>query len=197
MIGIVPNPTPAPAAPVLKRRPAFSLVEVLLAAVLISIMLGWVGFKSRQLGRTEIADAAVTMALEFDRVIAEAVASGGQAVIWLNGPSDQWAAWSTEAEDMFHVPTAGLRTAVGDRMGFGYGEAAYGPYGDPTSDSPGGIPLSLISCDAWGRCALDGERTVTIYLQHEDRADLVAAITVTISGAAEAWLYDASNGSWE
>lgn len=179
----------------------FTLIEVVVTLTIILVVLGFVTLRHKPSPVATVRDTAAAMVADLQEAKAQAVATAGKAIFRFErsgGPQGNgwWAAWRADADDTNTTPAPGSILPLENDVIFGSGHAVYGPMGDPVN-SLEPTPLSVVTCDAFGRCELGDKIVVTYYLQHRDRPDAVAAVTIGRSGTIRAWHFNPENGSWK
>lgn len=177
----------------MRLRPAFTLLELLLVAIVVGIITTLALSYKRTAPVTLVENQARRFAQELRTARASAISRAGTAWIdieplaGLDGRGRYRTRVEVDEEEVEATPWIDLEKGVQLRPG----AAITGPLGDVVSEFEDPI---VIRCDATGLCAMDDAVTLTFYFSHVRAPEIVRAVSISEHGGIRS--YQWKNGRW-
>jgi len=169
----------------------FTTIELIIVLAALAVLAsGTYMALHRPSGAYPVELAAQRLAGEIERAREAAVASEGEAMILVD-PAGRYAARAGAAGTLAPAGTPAEEWEdLPDGIGWGGGDAAAGPLGQPIGDLP-----AQVFCDADGTCGTPAPAAVyTLHSLREPRR--VAAVTADAAGAVQTWRWNPVPGTW-
>lgn len=176
-----------------RRRPGFSLAEMVIVLVLTGIFTALVIGRREGSPAEEVDAAARSFQRAAQAARSEAVLRIGEARIEVDAAAGRFLAVATT--DSAGDATDGRSwTTLPPGAQFGAGAARVGPLGDTITTA---VPLTSLRCGSTGDCDMGGRPVVTFYFTSRSRPDAVRAVTVSRTGQMVRYRYIPDTGGWK
>jgi prepilin-type N-terminal cleavage/methylation domain-containing protein len=181
-----------------RARAGFSLIEMLVVALIMSILLGLLIGTSDDLPTNTLQDGAAWLSQAINAVREEAILRGQEARVHAQGPNGdvygRFIGTVADPASPVSLPDDAAWIVLPGGSVWGHGPASVGPLGDVIVRD---IPSPLIRCDATGDCDLGGAEYVTYYMMDSSMNNVVRAVTLSRAGNTRVFRYNVSTGGWE